>query len=451
MASQEARILIVDDEQSVRIFCGDVLKKTGYAVDVASEGREALVLARQNHYDMVLTDIMMQPMDGIALTKKLKELDREQVVVLITGYPSIETAVKGIKEGAHDYLPKPFTPDGLRVVVAKALESRRLKEENKNLRSALQEQYAMGNIIGKSKAMQAVFETAKRVAPTESTVLITGQSGTGKELFARALHQLSLRQDRPFVTINCCSLVESLLESELFGHLRGAFTGASSRKRGLFWHADRGTIFMDEIGDLSPVLQPKLLRVLQEGEFMEVGGVEPVKVDVRVVAATNRDLREDVEKGTFREDLFYRLNVINLHLPSLAERSDDIPLLARHFVKKHAEKSGSPVNELSTEALKLLMSYNWPGNVRELENAIERAVILANGTCLEAGDFDEPIRPETREAEPALYPYEGMTLEEVERLHIERVLHQTDYNKSRTAEILGINRTTLWKKLRQGE
>jgi len=296
--------------------------------------------------------------------------------------------------------------------------------------------------------MQNVFDTARRVAPTESTVLITGQSGTGKELFARAIHQLSLRQDRPFVTINCCSLVESLLESELFGHLRGAFTGASSRKRGLFWHADRGTIFMDEIGDLSPVLQPKLLRVLQEGEFLEVGGVEPVKVDVRVIAATNRDLREDVDQGNFREDLFYRLNVINLHLPPLEDRRDDIPILARHFLKKHAQKSGDRVEELSTEALKLLMGYNWPGNVRELENAIERAVILANGPVLNAGDFEEPIGSETYEEKEKAYPFEGMSLEEVERRHIEYTLRQTDYNKSRAAELLGINRTTLWKKLR---
>ncbi|MBI3070744.1 MAG: sigma-54-dependent Fis family transcriptional regulator [Deltaproteobacteria bacterium] len=446
------RVLIVDDEAGVRIFLQDLLSRSGYTTTAVHDGPSALNLLERTPFDLVLADISMTPMDGIELTRRIKETDPQVAVVLMTGYPSIENAVMGIKEGASDYLTKPFTPDTLRITLKKSLEHRRLRRENELLRSELAEKFGLDNIIGKSGVMRKLLAMVAKVAPTDSTVLVQGESGTGKELIARAIHTLSMRREKNFVTVNCGALVDTLLESELFGHVKGAFTGATSRKSGLFLFANTGSFFMDEIGDLSTALQPKLLRVLQEGEIKEVGGVDTLKVDVRVIAATNRDLKEDVATGRFREDLYYRLHVINLYVPPLRERREDIPLLVDRFIQRYTSRTASRVRGITPEALDMLMRYPWPGNVRELENAIERALILSSNDLLVPRDFADKVGGglSPRRAD-GVYPFEGMSLEEVERRHIEHTLDKVSGNRTRAAQLLGINRTTLWKKLSQEE
>jgi DNA-binding NtrC family response regulator len=448
------RILVVDDERGVRALCSDLLKRAGYEVEAVDSGPAALGRATESEFDLVLADVNMPRMDGIELCRKLREARPDQIVILITGFPSIENAVRGMKEGARDYVTKPFTPDELRLVVARALEERELREENERMRRELRQQHGVDSITGVSPAMQLLFATARKVAPTDTTVLVEGESGTGKELFARAIHVHSRRATRPFVAVNCGSLVSTLLESELFGHVKGAFTGAHANKAGLFQAANGGTIFLDEVGELALDLQPKLLRVLQEGEVKQVGGVDTRRVDVRVVAATNRDLYADVKAGRFREDLYYRLNVIALKIPPLRDRREDIPLLVDRFLRTYAQKARREIDGISESALAHLQTQPWPGNVRELQNAVERAIILSSGRVVDLADLGgqavgpAPTPATTARLAPAPYPFQGLSLEAVERRHIEQVMQEVGGQKTRAAEILGINRTTLWKKLR---
>jgi DNA-binding NtrC family response regulator len=450
------RILVVDDERGVRAFCTDLLKRAGYEVETADSAPTALGRLAETEFDVLLADINMPRMDGIELCKRARQDRPDQIVILITGYPSIENAVRGMKEGARDYVTKPFTPDELRLVIARALQERELREENEHLRRDLRQQHGLDTIIGVSALMRQQFETARKVAPTDTTVLVEGESGTGKELFARAIHVHSLRAARPFIAVNCGSLVGTLLESELFGHVKGAFTGAHANKVGLVTAASGGTLFLDEIGELALDLQPKLLRVLQEGEVKPVGGVETRHVDVRVVAATNRDLMEDVRQGRFREDLYYRLNVICLKIPPLRERPEDVPLLVDRFLRSYATKARKQIDGITDAALQHLQAQPWPGNVRELQNAVERAVILSSGSVIDLADVAQgprgsPQSGATARLAPPPYPFESMTLEEVERRHIEHVMQGVGGQRTRAAEVLGINRTTLWKKLRQYE
>jgi DNA-binding NtrC family response regulator len=442
------KILIVDDERGVRTLCADVLRRAGYEPTVAETAEEALVAAVARPHDLVLADVHLPGMDGIQLVGKLHAHTPDLPVILITGYPSVEDAVRGMKEGARDYLVKPFAPDELRLVVARALEERQLRNEN----AALRRELGSGNLVGDSPKMHELRAAIDKVARADATVLITGESGTGKELVARAIHYHGARAGRPFVAVNCGALVGSLLESELFGHVRGAFTGADRAKRGLFVAADRGTLFLDEIGELAAELQPKLLRALQSGEVKPVGGVETTRVDVRLLAATNRDLAADVKAGRFREDLYYRLNVIALHIPPLRERPEDIALLTECFVARAAERLRRPRPALGEDAAAWLAAQRWPGNVRELENAVERAVVLAAGDTLGVADFAPHGRAPSAPVAIATdddYAFAETTLEELERMHIERILARCGGQKARAATILGINRTTLWKKLRQ--
>jgi DNA-binding NtrC family response regulator len=442
-------VLVIDDERGVRTLCGDVLTRAGHHVQVAQSGEEAFALWQKQPFDLVLCDVNLPGIDGVEVLRRMRSQKPEQTVILITGFPSIENAVRGMKEGARDYVTKPFSPDELRLVVQRALEERDLRRENVELRREL----AYGNLVGRSRPMRELHAAVEKVARADATVLLTGESGTGKELVARAIHYHGPRASRPFVAVNCGALVGTLLESELFGHVRGAFTGADKAKRGLFVAADRGTLFLDEIGELQPELQPRLLRSLQEGEVKPVGGTDTIKVDVRVVAATHRDLGHDVAQGRFREDLYYRLNVIVLHIPPLRERSEDIPLLAEHFCARVAERVRRARPTLTDAAVDWLSAQRWPGNVRELENAVERAVVLAAGDVLDVDDF-APKKGSFAPPPQALeksgdYPFSRTSLEELEKMHIMKILEQSNGQKARAAAVLGINRTTLWKKLRQ--
>jgi len=449
-------ILVVDDDRGVRTLSADILRRAEYRVETADSAAVALGLFEKGEFDAVLADIKMPGMDGIELCKRMIAARPDQIVILVTGYPSIDTAVRGMKEGAKDYITKPFTPDEIRLVLARALKERELQEENERFRRDLRSKHGLDAIIGVSPCMRRLFDTARKVSRSDTTVLVHGESGTGKELFARAIHVHSLRAARPFVTVNCGSLVGTLLESELFGHVRGAFTGAHVSKMGLVTSADRGTLFLDEVGELALDLQPKLLRLLQEGEVKPVGGLETRKVNVRAVAATNRDLSVAVEEKRFREDLFYRLNVVELRVPPLRERREDIPLLVDRFLRTSAVKARKRIDGITDGALEYLQAAPWPGNVRQLENVIERAVILSGGSVIEVGDVtDNPDEveqvPASGRMAPPPYPFAGQSLEEVERQHIEHVMRETGGQKTRAAEMLGINRTTLWKKLRQYE
>ncbi|RMH38931.1 MAG: sigma-54-dependent Fis family transcriptional regulator [Deltaproteobacteria bacterium] len=446
MSSPAASILVIDDERGIRSLCRDVLGRAGYRVDLAETGADGVARARGGRYDLILSDIRLPDVDGLQVLEQVRAAHPDQTVILITAYPSVDTAVRGMKLGARDYIAKPFTPDELRMVVARALDEDALRRENARLRDEL----AYRNLIGASPAMVALRDTIDKVSRADASVLITGESGVGKEVVARAIHYRGTRAAGPFVAVNCGALVDNLLESELFGHVRGAFTGADRPKRGLFVAADGGTLFLDEIAELPLPLQPKLLRALQEGEIKPVGGVDPVRVDVRVVAATNRDLGEAVRDGAFREDLFYRLNVIAINVPPLRERVEDIPLLVDAFIDRVAERAGGARVAVTDAAMRWLQSQPWPGNVRELENAIERAVVLASGPVLDVADFDQgaPAAGAPRAGAAGLPADELISLAALERLHIERVLAACGGQKTKAAAILGINRTTLWKKLR---
>jgi DNA-binding NtrC family response regulator len=440
-------ILIVDDERGIRSLCSDVLGRAGHDVEAVDSAAGALAAVGRRRFDLVLCDINLPDQDGVSLLPRLLTGDTPPAVLLITAYPSLDTAVRGMKLGARDYIAKPFSPDELRLVVQRALAEDELRRAHDQLTRRL----AYGSMIGESPAMKELRATIDKVAASDATVLITGESGTGKELVARALHFASRRASRPFVPVNCGALVGTLLDSELFGHVRGAFTGADTAKRGLFLAADGGTLFLDEIGELPLDLEPKLLRALQDGEIRPIGGTNAIRVDARVIAATNRALDEAVRAGTFREDLFYRLAVITIEVPALRNRPGDIPLLARHFAEQAALRAERGRLDLTDAAIAHLAAQPWPGNVRELENTIERAVILATGNVLDVTDvassFGRPVGPE-----PGLTTFAGdhvPTLDELERTHILRVLELCEGQKTKAASMLGINRTTLWKKLRQ--
>jgi DNA-binding NtrC family response regulator len=437
----KASLLIVDDENVVRDSLGKWFEEEGYSVDTANSGREALLKLPCQRWDLALLDIKMPGMDGLELHRKIREVDPEIIVIIMTGYASVDTAVQALKDGAYDYIMKPFDPDDLARLVAKALEHRRTRDENLRLRETLQETQAV-EMVGQSPPMQRVLESIRTVAPNDTTVLIHGESGTGKELVARAIHNLSPRRFMPMVTIHCGALTETLLESELFGHEKGAFTGAQYRKKGKFEVAEGGTVFLDEISDISLKTQTDLLRVLQEKEITRVGGNQTIKVDFRAIAATNKDLPTLVKEGTFRPDLYYRLDVFGITLPPLRERKEDIPLLVDHFLLKYSRAMNKRFTGISRASLDVLMNYPWPGNVRELENAIERAMVIGREPEIQASDF--PLQVATPTA-----PEGSLALEDVERGHIQHVLEVCDWNQTRAAKALGIDRVTLYNKIKK--
>jgi two-component system response regulator PilR (NtrC family) len=442
-------ILVIDDEEIMREILEALLAPEGYEVRLAANGAEGLDLARAVPFDAAVVDVMMPGMDGLAVLDELKKIDEDMAVVMVTAYASVDTAVDAMKRGALDYITKPFKNDEVLLVLRNAVERKRLVTENRSLRQNLQERYhRFDNIIGKSPAMRRVFDLIIQAAPSRSTILIEGESGTGKELIARAIHTHSARADRAFVTVNSGSLPPDLLESNLFGHVKGAFTGAVYPKKGLFEIADRGSIFFDEIGNVPLETQPKLLRVIQEREFMRLGGVETIKVDVRIIAATNIDLQKMMQDGLFREDLFYRLHVITIQLPPLRERKDDIPLLVQHFLQKYGEENDKPGLELAPDALDLLMDYEWPGNVRELENVIERAAVLTQGSRIGAAMIPDAVRhPPTFQIPHISVPPDGLSLKDVvtnfEKRLIESTLESAGGVQKRAAELLRIKPTTL--------
>lgn len=375
-------IHLIDDEPVIHDVLGQLLSAEGYQVEISSSGEEALTKFREQEFDLVLLDLLMPGMDGLEVLKEIKKIDPEVPIIIITAYASVESALSAMKMGAFDYIQKPFKNEELLLTISRALEHRQLKEENIRLQSELKKKFSFGNIIGKSREMMSVFELIKAAAPTRSTILIQGESGTGKELVARAIHLNSDRSQYPFVVVNSGSLPPDLLESHLFGHVKGAFTGAVADKKGLFEAADRGTIFFDEISSISLETQVKLLRVMQDKEFMRLGGTKTIKVDVRIIAATNTDLEELIQQKAFRKDLFYRLNVIKIELPPLRSRKEDIPLLVKHFIQLYNQENGKEVEGVSEEVMEILMDYNWPGNVRELENVLERAVVLSKSKII---------------------------------------------------------------------
>ncbi|HUB09551.1 MAG TPA: sigma-54 dependent transcriptional regulator, partial [Myxococcales bacterium] len=438
------RVLVVDDDRASRDLMAKILRQDGYEIEEAADGTEAIARARaagQPPVDLVVSDIRMVEADGLEVLKVFRATHPDTPVILVTafGNVNVDDAMDAIRQGAFDYLSKPYQVDAIKVVVGRALQQKRLAEENRTLRREVREKYKLENIVGRSEAMLQVYKTAARVAATAATVLIQGESGSGKELLARAIHQRSARAAGPFIAVDCGALAEGVLESELFGHAKGAFTGAQGVRRGLFEQAGGGTIFLDEIGNVTPKIQAQLLRVLQEGEVRPVGQNEPTRVDVRAVAATNLDLEQAVKEGRFREDLYYRLNVVTIRLPPLRERPEDLPLLAEHFVRKHAQNENA---RLSNEALALLTAYRWPGNVRELENVIARALALNASGAIVPDDLPDSIR------QPGAAPASGAPaklfegrpqLSEIDRRYAELVLSETGGNKSKAAEVLGID------------
>jgi len=437
----KGRILIVDDEQVVRDSLERWFRAEGYEAYATSSAREALEVADRN-WDLALVDIKMPGMDGLELQERLKEAEPDCVIIIMTGYATVETAVQALKHGAYDYLAKPIDPDALVHMVDKALEHRRTRRDVARLQETLSSVFPHTTLVAKSPSMKAVLEMIEVVAPTDATVLITGESGTGKEVVARAIHAASPRRLMPMVTIHCGALSETLLESELFGHERGAFTGAQFRKKGKFEVADGGTVFLDEIGDISLKTQSDLMRVLQEKEIVRVGSTQPIHVDFRCIAATNKDLEPLIEAHTFRSDLYYRLKVVSLHLAPLRERREDIPPLVEHFLHKFcAAMNRAEVPRVAPEAMDLLLRHDWPGNVRELENAVERALVVERGPEIKPADF-------SFQWQAAVLP-NGRTLEDVERSHIEHVWAESGGNHSHAARVLGIDRTTLYKKLKR--
>jgi two-component system, NtrC family, response regulator AtoC len=444
MKESSGTILVVDDDAVARQLLADALRKDGYDVEIAAGGAEAIALGREKRFDVVLTDIKMGEIDGLAVLRDIRQRSPETAIVLLTAFGSMDGAVEAIKQGAYDYLAKPFKKEEIRLVVRRSLDHSRLVRENARIREELRERHG-SPLIGSSPAMLEVYKLVARVAPGRSTVLLEGESGTGKELVARAIHANSPRRDRPFVPVNCAALTETLLESELFGHEKGAFTGAVAAKRGLFEAADQGTLFLDEIGDIGTALQVKLLRVIQEQEVRHVGGTASVKVDVRIVAATNRDLAQMVRDGRFREDLFYRLNVVRIVLPPLRERREDIPMLAHHFLQKVSSSNGQPIRGFVPDTMALLERYRWPGNVRELENVIERTASLAPGPLIMPDDLPETVRKAEAAQSPAGGDESLLSMDEVEKRHLNRVLRETGGNKVRAAKILGIDRRTLYR------
>jgi two-component system response regulator HydG len=439
-------ILVADDDKNTAEAMREGLEDEGYAVICAGSGTEGLEVARAKKPDLVLTDLMMPGMDGLVFLKTLKKLDPFLPVVIITGQGSVETAVEALKEGAVDYLAKPVRLKEVVKLVARALEVQALRLENLTLKNRLKSLSQPGEVVGRSPAFTRVLEVVRQVAPTRSTVLITGDSGTGKELIANLLHQHSPRADKPLIKVNCAAIPETLLEAELFGHEKGAFTGALAQKKGRFELAHEGTLFLDEVGDMSLALQAKLLRCLQEGEFERVGGQETLRVDVRLVAATNQDLAAAIAERRFREDLYYRLNVISIRLPPLRERTGDIPLLIGHFIKKYTEETGRKIEGITQDCLETMTAYPWPGNVRELENIVEQLVVMAREPLLRKEDLPATIRQEGRRRDVMVLPV-GTTLEQIEQAAIRETLAMTNGNKEEAAALLGIHVATLYRKL----
>jgi len=444
---KKGKIHIIDDEQIIHEVLGDLLTSEGYEVEKSLSGEEALEKHPSESFDLVLLDLLMPEMDGIEVLKNLRKIDPQVVTVIITAYASVESAISAMKSGAFDYIQKPFKHDELLLTVKRALEHRKLKEENIRLKDELKRKFCFENIIGKSKVMQDVFDVIKAAAPTRSTILLEGESGTGKELVSRAIHQNSDRASFPFIVVNSGSLPPDLLESHLFGHVKGAFTGAVNHKKGLFEAADRGTIFFDEISSLNPETQAKLLRVMQDKEFMRLGGTKTIKVDARVIAATNSDLEELVGKKIFRQDLFYRLNVIKIVLPPLRERKEDIPLLVRHFLTIYGKENKKEITDITEDVMEILINYNWPGNVRELENLIERAVVLTKSKIITREGLPPFFLTPQDEAKAFSPDDNEHTLKEhirsLQRKAIISALTKTKGVQKKAANLLGVKPTTL--------
>jgi two-component system response regulator HydG len=449
--SSPGSILVVDDDRAHRTMLRTLLGGWGYVVQEADDGARAIEQVHEKSYDLILMDVRMVEVSGLKALSEIKSFNPAIPIIIMTAYSSVETAVEALKKGAYDYLSKPLDFDELELAIGRAMDHTRLKEENRALKERLGIGFNTGDIIGRSRVMVELLETVALVAPTEATVLITGESGTGKELIASAIHLNSPRREKPLIQLNCAAITETLLESELFGHEKGAFTGADRRKEGRFRLANHGSIFLDEISEMSVAMQAKLLRVLQEKEIQRVGGEEVLRVDVRVIAATNRDLKAEIKGGRFREDLYYRLNVVTLAVPALRERREDIPLLAQHFLDSFAEKNRKHIKGFTPQAMDRLVRYDWPGNVRELMNAIERGVILCRGDYVSEMDFplsvsDVPV-PEREAVREELLA--DLPLEEVEKVTILKTLESAGGNKSETARRLGITRRTLHKKLKK--
>ncbi len=442
-----AKILIIDDEESMCNFMEIMLVKEGYEVDTTTSAHEGVGRAKDSKYDLVIADLNMPEMSGIEVLREVRKSSQDQDLIVMTAYATVDTAIEAMKEGATDYITKPFKVDEVKLVIEKSINNRQLKQENEELKQQLHPESAFEKFIGTSEAVVALKKLALRVARSDSTVLILGESGTGKDLIAKAIHEQSDRSNGPFVTINCGALPENLLESELFGHKKGSFTGAIKDKDGLFKVADGGTFFLDEVGNTSMAVQIKLLRVLEDKIFTPVGGTNPIEVDVRLIAATNADLEADVKAGNFRADLFYRLNVIPIHIPPLRERREDIDLLVRHFVKMYCLRLNLPMKEIAPDAVDILRANPWTGNVRELENTIERAVLLSRSDVLSASDFPERIK--RVEEEPVLteQSLSTPTLESIEKAYIHFIMSQADGKKSEAAKILGIDASTLYRKI----
>ncbi|MGC9110114.1 MAG: sigma-54-dependent transcriptional regulator [Caldimicrobium sp.] len=448
MIEKTPKILVVDDEKLTLKNLSYVLSKEGYEVKTAESGTLALKYLQEEEFDVVITDLKMEKVTGLDVLEKCKEWWPDTEVVIITAYATVDSAIEAMKKGAYYYITKPFKLDELRKVVKEALEKVYLKKENKKLKEELEKNKEEVKIITKNPEMKRILDIAEKIAPTDCPVLILGETGTGKELLARYIHSKSHRRNKTFLAINCGAFTEELLANELFGHEKGAYTGAVTTKKGLLEIADGGTLFLDEITEMSPTMQVKFLRVLQEKEFLRIGGTEPIKVDVRFIAATNKDIRKEIEGGYFREDLYFRLNVVTLKLPPLSERKEDIPLLAYHFLRKYAKEMHKKVTEIEEHAMKLLMEYDYPGNIRELENIMARAVALTTSEKIEVHHLPEEFRKfkifTFRKREQKL-----LSLEEQEKEYIKFVLKETGWNKSLAAQILGIDRATLWRKLKK--
>ncbi|WP_242352508.1 MULTISPECIES: sigma-54-dependent transcriptional regulator [Anaeromyxobacter] len=444
MANERTRILVVDDEEIVRESLGGWLEKDGYTVGTMPEGRSAIEALKRERWSIMIVDLKMPGMDGLQVLEEAKKLQPDVAVVIMTAYATVDTAVSAMKMGAYDYLVKPFDPEELSLMMQKIVSQQSLVRENAVLRQALRQEYRFRDLLSKSPAMQSVFELARTAARSNSTILVLGESGSGKEVLARAIHAESPRTEGPFVAVSCAALTESLLESELFGHEKGAFTGAISRRKGKFEAAHGGTLFLDEVGDIGPKLQLDLLRVLEERRFHRVGGNEPIEVDVRIVAATNRDLRRAAREGKFREDLFYRLNVIPILIPPLRERREDIPLLVENFVERLSVEMKRRIEGLTPEAMSALMAHDWPGNVRELRNVLERGAVVASGPVIQLSDLGLPTKLDAPPRHGTL-----ASLEEVERRHVAAMLAHTNGNVSQSARILGIDRVTLYNKMKK--
>jgi len=443
------KILVVDDEKNIRLGLAKALELEGYEVFMAEDGSDAMKIMVKTEIDLVLTDLRMPKVSGEELLKKISSAYPTVPVIILTGHGTVENAVNAMRDGAYDFLTKPLNLDRLSLLVKRALSSREMVLKHRELQEEirkLESRKSKASFIGKSSQMQRVFELIQQVAGTKASVLITGESGVGKELVADAIHETSQRVEKPFIKVHCAALSESLLESELFGHEKGSFTGAAAQRKGRFEMSDGGTIFLDEIGEINPSVQIKILRVLQEREFERVGGSQPISIDTRIIAATNRDLKSEIAKGNFREDLYYRLNVVNIHIPPLRERKEDIPLLASAFLKEFSEENGKSIEGIDNKAAMALYNYSWPGNIRELRNCIESAVVLSKGHFIMPQDLPPDISASADDQSSIRIPM-GTTMAESEKIIIRSTLNFTGGNKSRTAEVLGIGRKTLHRKI----